>query len=107
MMIAVSRRDLRGFIASAGSEATGLAPPSIDRKGIGSVSMRKHRDCFAYALATNLHHQASDFRPLIVARIHPSLFERDARKLFLPKTVFSSSREPVRRFQNWTAQHDT
>jgi hypothetical protein len=37
-------------IGSAGSEATGLAPPSMIAKGMGSVSARKHRDGFARVL---------------------------------------------------------
>jgi hypothetical protein len=35
---------------STGSEATGLAPPSMIAKGIGSVSVRTCRDGFAYVL---------------------------------------------------------
>jgi len=40
MDIAASRRDLRGAIASAGSESDGLAPPSRIAEGMGSISMR-------------------------------------------------------------------
>ena len=40
MMFAASRRDLHSTITSVGSEATGLAPPSMIAKGVGSVSVR-------------------------------------------------------------------
>jgi hypothetical protein len=55
---AVSRRDLHTAISSAGSDSDGLAPPSMIVEGVGSISMRKLRDCFAYVLRSNLHHQA-------------------------------------------------
>jgi hypothetical protein len=42
---AVSRRDLHTAISSAGSDSDGLAPPSMIVEGVGSISMRKLRDC--------------------------------------------------------------
>src|SRR5260370_36797181 len=42
---AVSRRDLHTAISSAASDSDGLAPPSMIVEDVGSISMRKLRDC--------------------------------------------------------------
>jgi hypothetical protein len=60
MDIAASRRDPCATIRQRGVRSDGPGSAEHDRKGMGSVSVRKHRDCFAYVLATNLHHRAVD-----------------------------------------------
>jgi hypothetical protein len=64
---AVSRRDLHTAISSAGSDSDGLAPPSMIAEDMGSISMRKHWDCFAYVLRSDHHHQALGRMKIIIS----------------------------------------
>ena len=65
MEIAVSRRDLRGAIARAGSESDGLAPPSKIAEDMGSVSMRKPRDFSPMSSAPTFTTEQGKIRPIV------------------------------------------
>jgi hypothetical protein len=60
MVFAASRRDLHGTIASVGSEATGLAPPSRSLRAWEASRCASLGTASPMSFATNLHHQAAE-----------------------------------------------
>jgi hypothetical protein len=80
MMFAASRRDLHGTIASAGSEATGLAPPSRSSRAWEASRCASLGTASPMSFATNLHHQAVEYVQMLVLELNESVAQSKVKE---------------------------